>query len=177
MSVLGEISFTTWVTKLGQYCFWKWLVVASAPSHCLNQCWLVNYTTRIIFECNFTWETKFCIHENALECIVCKMAVFFRTFSVIEHRKLGNACMWVRNDLGMKQTNKRTTVILIYTLLTYWARDKMSSGYQTISGTLTENIRISINISWKFDCKGPVGKKSTFETHLQSGDHFFVPIC
>ena len=44
-------------------------------SHCLNQCWIIiNWTLRNKLQWNFNQNTKFCIHENASENIVCEMA-------------------------------------------------------------------------------------------------------
>ena len=47
----------------------------SAPSHYLNQCWIiVNWTLRNKLKRNFNQNTKLFIHENASENIVCEMA-------------------------------------------------------------------------------------------------------
>ena len=48
----------------------------SAPSHYLNQCWvIVNWTLGNKFQWNFNQNTKLFIHENASENVVCEMAV------------------------------------------------------------------------------------------------------
>ena len=45
------------------------------PNHYLNQCWvIVNWTQRNKLQWNCNQNTKFFIHENASENIVCKMA-------------------------------------------------------------------------------------------------------
>ena len=47
----------------------------SAPSHYLNQCWIiVNWTRKNKLLWNFNQNAKLSIHENASENIVCKMA-------------------------------------------------------------------------------------------------------
>ena len=47
----------------------------SAPSHCLNQCWLiVNWTLRNKFKGNSIKKTKLSIHKNAFENVICEMA-------------------------------------------------------------------------------------------------------
>ena len=61
------------VSELGQRWFRLWLVVYSAPSHYLNQFWsIVNWTIGNKFQWNFNQNTKFFIHENASENIVCE---------------------------------------------------------------------------------------------------------
>ena len=63
------------VSELGENWFWEWLVALSAPSHYLNQCWLIiNCTLRNKLHWNFNQNTKFSIHENASKYIVCKVA-------------------------------------------------------------------------------------------------------
>ena len=63
------------VSKSAQHWFRYWLVAYSAPSHYLNQCWvIVNCTLRNKFQWNFNQNTKLFIHENACENIVCEMA-------------------------------------------------------------------------------------------------------
>ena len=63
------------VTKSGQHCIRQWLVAYFAPSHYLDQCWLVstgplgtNFSEILI-----TIPNCF-IHEHAYENIVCEMA-------------------------------------------------------------------------------------------------------
>ena len=48
----------------------------SAPSHYLNQCWfIVDWALMNKLQWNFNRNTKFFIHKNASENIVCEMAV------------------------------------------------------------------------------------------------------
>ena len=62
-------------TGLGQPWFRQCLVACSAPSHCLDQCWLiVNSTLRNKLQWNSNQNTKLFIHENAYENVVCEMA-------------------------------------------------------------------------------------------------------
>ena len=63
------------VSESGQHCFRQWLVTYSAPSHCLNQCWVIIIWTHMNkVQWNFHQNIKLFIHENAFESIVCKMA-------------------------------------------------------------------------------------------------------
>ena len=62
----------------------------SAPSHYLNQCWwIVNWTLGDKRQWNFNQNTKFFIHENAFENIVCEMV------SILSRGR------WVNGDLYM----------------------------------------------------------------------------
>ena len=62
----------------------------SAPSHYPNQCWrIVNWTLRDKRQWNFNQNTKFFIHENAFENIVCKMVAIL------------SRGRWVNGDLYM----------------------------------------------------------------------------
>ena len=62
------------VSELGQHLFRYWLVAYSAPSRYLYQCLvIVNVTLRDNFQWNLNQNTKFFIHKNAYENIVCKM--------------------------------------------------------------------------------------------------------
>ena len=55
--------------------FRKWLVAWPAPSHYLNQCWIiVNSTLRNKLQWNFNRNQYIFIEGNALENVVCKMA-------------------------------------------------------------------------------------------------------
>ena len=54
----------------------KQLIAYSAPSHYLNQCWIiVNWTLRNKLQWHFNQNTKLYIHKNASENTVCEMAV------------------------------------------------------------------------------------------------------
>ena len=60
---------------LGQHWFRWWLVAYSAPSHYINQCWvIVNCTLRNKLQWNFNKNTELFIHKNASQNTVCKMA-------------------------------------------------------------------------------------------------------
>ena len=49
------------------------VVAYLAPSHYLNQCWvIVNWTLRNKLQWNFNQNTKFFIHENLSENVVCQ---------------------------------------------------------------------------------------------------------
>ena len=58
-----------------QHWFRQWLVAWPAPSHYLNQFWLiVNWTLRNKLPWNSNQNTKVFIHKNAFECVVCEKA-------------------------------------------------------------------------------------------------------
>ena len=66
------------VGELGQHWFRQWFVACSAPSHYLNQCWLiVNWTLRNKIQWNLNQNTKLFIHENAFENDFCEMEAIF----------------------------------------------------------------------------------------------------
>ena len=55
--------------------FRHWLVAWRAPSHYINQCWIiVNWTLANIFLWKFNQYTTIFIEENARETVVCEMA-------------------------------------------------------------------------------------------------------
>ena len=63
------------VSKSCHHWFRWWLVAYSAPSHYVNQCWvIVNWILGNKLQWNFNQNIKLFIHENATENIVCKMA-------------------------------------------------------------------------------------------------------
>ena len=64
------------VSESGQHWFRYWLVTYSAPSHGLNQCWIiVNWTLgNKLHWFLFYPNAKLFIHENASQNIVCEMA-------------------------------------------------------------------------------------------------------
>ena len=62
------------INESGQYWFRWWLVVYSATSHYLNQCWvIVNWTLGNKLQWNFNQNKKLFFHENASVKIACKM--------------------------------------------------------------------------------------------------------
>ena len=58
------------VSESGQHWFRQWLVAHSAPSHYLNQCWvIVNWTISMLrrtSQWNFNQNTKLLIHEKCI---------------------------------------------------------------------------------------------------------------
>ena len=61
------------VSELGQHWFRLWLVAFSAPSHCLNLCWLiVNCTNGNKIRWNSNRNSVIFIGENAFEIVVCQ---------------------------------------------------------------------------------------------------------
>ena len=71
------ICITHWVRVTH---IWWWLVVWSAPSHCLIQCWnIVKWIPRKKFQWLFNRNSYSFFHENAFDYFVCKMAsILFR---------------------------------------------------------------------------------------------------
>ena len=66
------------------------IIKNSAPSHYLNQCWrIVNWTLGDKRQWNLNQNTKFFIHENAFENIVCEMVAIL------------SRGRWVNGDLYM----------------------------------------------------------------------------
>ena len=63
------------VSKLDHHCFRSRLVACTAPSHYLNQCWIiVNWTLRNKLQCNLNRNSNIFIQENAFESDVCETA-------------------------------------------------------------------------------------------------------
>ena len=82
------------VSELGKHWFRQWLVASSAPSHYLNQCWLiVNWTLRNTPQKNSNQNTKVFIHENAFECVGCEMAAILSRGRWINSDYLGIHCL------------------------------------------------------------------------------------
>ena len=87
----------------------------SAPIHYLNQCWyIVNSTHRNIFECNFIWNWKIFIFENAFGFFSAKWRRFRQcnkaNDSVVSLHKMGRCCMvslrnWSKRWLMMTSSN------------------------------------------------------------------------
>ena len=58
----------------------------SAPSHCLNQCWIiVNWTLRNKLQWNLNQNTKLFIHKNASENVGCEMAAILSRGRWVKH--------------------------------------------------------------------------------------------
>ena len=61
------------VSEMGPHWFRKWLVVSSAPSHYLNQCWfIVDWTPGNKFQSNSSRNSIIFIQENASQIVVCQ---------------------------------------------------------------------------------------------------------
>ena len=76
----------TCVSEEDQHWFRKWLVAYSAPSHYLNQCWvIVNWTLWNKLQWNFNQNTKLFIPENASENIDCEMAAILSRPQCVKH--------------------------------------------------------------------------------------------
>ena len=65
----------TCFNESGRPWFRQWLVAYSAPSHYLNQYWvIINWTLRNDLQWNYNHNAKLFSHENAFEIIVCEIA-------------------------------------------------------------------------------------------------------
>ena len=74
LPLVPHICVSEWV----QHWFRKWLVAFSAPSHYLNQCWvIVNWNLRNKLQLNFNQNTKLFIQENHLKISSVKWRPFF----------------------------------------------------------------------------------------------------
>ena len=62
------------VIKPDEHWFRLWLVTCLVPSHYLNQCWLIVKWMLRTLQWNSNRNTKFFIHENAFENVICEMA-------------------------------------------------------------------------------------------------------
>ena len=69
------------VSELGQHWFRQRLGACSAPSLCLNHCWLIVKTNQRILNLN----TGIFIQENTFEQIVCKIAGILSKLPVIKY--------------------------------------------------------------------------------------------
>ena len=95
------------IIELGHHWFRKWLVSYSAPSHYLNQCWIIaNFTLRNKLQWNVNQNTKLFIHENVSENVVCEMAA-------ILSRKM--SLMWCRSMFNRRIEPLALNVIFWYT--------------------------------------------------------------
>ena len=83
----GEIIEAEWWT----FSMVKSTIIASdnaffacwAPSHCLNQCWLiVNCARRTNNQWNFDCNSNFFVEGNAFESVVCNMVAIFLSASI-----------------------------------------------------------------------------------------------
>ena len=62
-----------WCQIIGQHWLRQWLVTYFAPSHYLNQCWVIAiWALRNKLQWNFNQNKKLFIHENTSENIVCE---------------------------------------------------------------------------------------------------------
>ena len=78
---------------ISQHWFRLWLVAYSAPSHYLNQCWLiVSWTPMNKFLPNFNQNTKLFIHENAFEMYIYMIALVRQKMVPCD-----DAIMWYRS--------------------------------------------------------------------------------
>ena len=83
------------ISETGQHWFRWWLAAYSAPSHYLNQYWIiVNWTLRNKLQWNFNKKTKLFIHENASENIICKKVAILSRGRCDNSLKPDDVCVW-----------------------------------------------------------------------------------
>ena len=91
------------ISESGQHWFRWWLVAYSAPSHYLNQRWVMdNWTIRNKLQWNFNQNTKFFVHKSASENIVCEWAAFLswgRWVNSLWPSDPSNGSTWVIDDI------------------------------------------------------------------------------
>ena len=89
LQMIMMLSFDIFIFSILLVCIKIWNALV-APSHYLNQCWrIVNWTLGDKRQWNFNQNTKFFIHENAFENIVCEMVAIL------------SRGRWVNGDLYM----------------------------------------------------------------------------
>ena len=71
---ISRLTYHSRAPELNHHWFRWWLVACSAPSHHLNQCWIIiNWAHRNKLQWNLNQNTQLFIHENASENILCEM--------------------------------------------------------------------------------------------------------
>ena len=110
---------------------WQWLVTSSAPSHYLNQCWII-VNCSLVNKFEWNQNTTIFIEENAFENGIWQMRATFSQHQCVKNQ------VPLHNTLGPR-LNER-----------YFAEDIFKWIF------LKENVPISIKISLKFVPKGPI---------------------
>ena len=135
------------ISDLGQHWFRLWLVACSAPSHDLNQCWLiVNWTLRNKLQWNLNRNSIIFIQEIAFECVVCEMAAILSRPQCVKER--ASWYIWYRSSPSSSQRGDTTcghTGTSIFITRIYLAPDLVTT-------TLVSEALISLvwyyNIVW-----------------------------
>ena len=126
------------VNELGHHWFSQWLVACSAPSHYLNQWWLiVNWTPGNKFQWNLNRNSFIFSQENALENVVWKMSAILSPpqcvkpfinlapdLCFIEHQRSRGWChvlLFTWLSLGLHPANERRRYF-VTTSLIGWAQ-------------------------------------------------------
>ena len=102
------------------HCFRQWLVAWSAPSHYLNQCWIiVDWTLRNKVQGNLNRNSNNFIQENAFENVVCEMA---------------SICLGLNELMSTSSYGRYTYGLVAHKSTFFWpsVRMKMSSGPSAI---------------------------------------------
>ena len=128
-----------------QHWFRQWLGAYSAPSHYLNQCWvIVNGNLKNKFKWNLNQNTRHFIHENALKFVVYEMAKW-RPFCQ-KHDK----CMvqTESNQNNGKQKNY-ITLLMHTTARGCWQQPSWPRG--EVIRSLERDLKCP-HVQYKFDC-------------------------
>ena len=113
--------------ELCQHWFRELLVACSAPSHYLNQYWLIlNWALRKKLHWNSNRNSNISIQENVFENDVCKMAAILFQPQYVNLSKF--RCSWMVNSLCPAVAGSKVSIT---SNLTHWGRDKMAAIFQT----------------------------------------------
>ena len=130
------------------------LVAYSAPSHYLNQCWLiVNWTLRNKLQWIFNQNIKISVHENASENIVCEMAAILsreRWLKTLRSRRTN----WHSSDAIFKSFSGTKIVVFLFKFLfnVICSQRKMSMIMKNIVFTKTNGKHLSGPLELQFRC-------------------------
>ena len=150
------------VSESSQHWLRKWLIAYSAPSHYLNQCWvIVTWTHRNKLQRIHDHGTKNSIHENASENIVCEMA------AILSRRRWVKSTDAIVHNGTRPSTGPLLTISLYIFCSTfrwlsvifnyiYWLEDLMHNGYGTRQNTpnlqYNRNWRELQSVAWVATC-------------------------
>ena len=94
------------VSESGQHWFRYWLVAFLAPSHYLNQCWvIVRWILRNKLQCNWNWNTK-CFIQKSIWNFACEMTailssgdeltlvILYNPKTSTPHKQMSNVYIW-----------------------------------------------------------------------------------
>ena len=135
------------ISESGQHWFRQWLVAYSAPSHYLNQCWvIVNWTPGDKFQWNFNQNTKLFIHEIASENVVCERVAILSRGRWVNDYPCSVSCIHLPSNLWCKHKPtipSVTACCLIIIKMLCKDCDQTSSGTYVLCLSLTHWGRVT----------------------------------